>query len=406
MMRVTERAKRAALVLALTGAAAPVLAGTHVLDVGGGMDVAARGTGLNVGPDPTDPTQRNVRALLGGPPSYGIFFLRYRYNGLLGRNISVGGEFNTDTLSADVTAYDVGLPGITVAAFGRAEALLAGVNNNPIFDGETKADRGFGASYVLAGARTSYTTLGHLSVEAELAGRAWVFNPMPATQPHFRLPTPYASAEPRVRLKWLDAPRGREDLGLPRGLAMVLELGADIRALNEPWGGTTDEEPDPRNSLAQGAVAQRMVAAMVAGGRPLKRLQWYVTGNAGWGTGEDDITRTRVGGQNPYTVNMPGAAWGEFLAARYLAASVHAGVLAKPFLYVGVGLHGAAVDDPARKGDTDDVGVLRGLSTEIRVGFLKYFLLRAQVGGNMDVRRGNRTGALGAFVWVEAGLWI
>ncbi len=382
-------------------------AGTHVMEAAAGLDAAFTGSGLYLLGDLSDPSQRTPASLMSGPPKYGIFMVRYQYRGIAGRKVAAGVEVNTDTLSGDVWAWDVGVPGLGMGVFGRAEALLAGVNINHMRDGRNQTDRGFGASYAMGGARVSYTVLRYLTVEAEGAARAWVFNPMPGTDRAFRVPAPYVSAEPRVRFKWLGASNRRSQFGLTHGLAAVLEVAADLRALNKPWGGKRGSEPvDPRNNLAMGTVARRASAFISGGGRPLKGL--YLGGllQGGYGDGEDDITRTRVGGMNPYVVQMPGAAWGEFLCDRYVAATVTAGVVANPYLYVGGTLNGAVVNDPRRVGALDEPGVVRGASAEVRAAVLDLLLVRAQVGGNIDVTRPATRGAMGVFLWLEMGLWL
>jgi hypothetical protein len=49
----------------------------------------------------------------------------------------------------------------------------------------------------------------------------------------------------------------------------------------------------------------------------------------GWARGEDDITRTRLGGLNPYVVPLAGAAWAEWWVESYVALRAGAAVNAE-----------------------------------------------------------------------------
>jgi hypothetical protein len=389
--------------LALLFSSLPVHAGKNIVEGGLGFDAAFNDVGPL--PDTTTAEGRNKPlSSLTGPPSHGILFVRYKRIGLFRPNVGLGLEFNTDTLAADLSAWNVGLPGLSVGTFARAEALLAGVNINWMQDGLNKTERGFGASYGLVGGRVAYTVLQRLSFEFEASARGWFFNRMPGSAANLRVPKPFAAAEPRARIKWEGLTPDGHRLGLYTGLRGMLEIGADVRTNREGFGGFTDGKVESRNSDASTSlVPQRLSAQGFAGFRFFRMVWFQAVGNLGYGIHEDDITRTRVGGQNPYTVTMPGAAWGEFVCDRYAATSLYLGVRPMPLLYAGAGIHGAVVNDPGRVGHTDELGILRGISGELRMGFFGWGVLRLQVGGNADVKRPHGRGAMGAFLWLEIG---
>ncbi len=379
----------------------PARAGHIQVDVGGGFDAAFNDVGPL--PDPNAPGGFKPLGAITGPPSHGILFARYQHFGLWKRNLNVALEYNTDTLAAQLHVNNAGFTGLSVSLFARAEALLAGVNVNWMQEGKNRQERGFGASYVLGGGRVAYAVWQQLFVEVELAARGWLFNRMPQSASNLRIPAPFVTAEPRFRLKWEGARGDVHRMGMLEGVRVVGEVAADVRAFNKPFGGFTDGPVEKRNALAPGSVPHR-VALLAQAGTRLGRLLWFhAQGQLGYGNQEDDLTRARVGGQNPYTVNLPGAAWGEFVSERYAATSVGLGVRPMPLLFTGVTGHLVVVNDPQRVGALNEVALLRGISAEARVGLLGFGHVKFQVGGNVDVLRPHGRGAMGAFVWLELG---
>ena len=268
-----------------------------------------------------------------------------------------------------------------------------------------RRERGFTASYAQVGGRAAYTLFTRLTVEAELSGRAWAFTKVPGvSDPLWRIPTAFVTAEPRARLKWDGLTRDPGRLGLHTGLQGLLEVGVDLRALSTPFGGQRGGPYEARNNLPQGANPRRFLLRGSGGVNLLKVFWLQGSGEAGYGSEEDDLTCVRVGGMNPYTVTMPGTAWGEFLCERFAAAHLEAGVTPLQLLYIGMSGHLAVVNDPHRVGDLDDVMLLRGLAAEARVGLLGFGVVHVRAGGNSDVMRAGGRGGFGVFAWLE--MWF
>jgi hypothetical protein len=325
----------------------------------------------------------------------------WRHAGFFRPNVALGLEFNTDTLGAVLDAWNVGFPGLSLGVFGRTEALLALVSSAPVFSGVARRDLGFFASYAQAGARVAYTTLEHLTLEGEAAVRGWWFMRSLDSDKNLRLSRPFVAIEPRLRIKWVSLVPDEGRLGLYQGLALVLETGADLRSQTTPWGGLEGGPPDPRNALPADALPRRVLLTGRAA-MPVMRMGWLsARAEGGWGLDEDDLTRARVGGMNPYVVEMPGAAWGEFVTERFGAVHMELGLRPKGFLYVGVAGHAAVVNDPERRGAFDDVRILRGASVDARLSLFRVVRLMARVGGNIDVTRPQARGALGALLWAD-----
>ena len=65
--------------------------------------------------------------------------------------------------------------------------------------------------------------------------------------------------------------------------------------------------------------------------RPDWRIAPRAEIRAGWGLNQDPVTRTRLGGINPYVVPLAGAGWGEFWVEDYAAARVGGGFAGERF---------------------------------------------------------------------------
>lgn len=73
-------------------------------------------------------------------------------------------------------------------------------------------------------------------------------------------------------------------------------------------------------------TANNPIQPHVQGELKLRPDEWTVAPRvelrAGWGANQDDLSRTRAGGLNPYVVPLAGAAWAEFRVEEYAAARV------------------------------------------------------------------------------------
>src|SRR5688500_7677087 len=124
-----------------------------------------------------------------------------------------------------------------------------------------------------------------------------------------------------------------------------LEAGGDVRAFHQPFGGYQGEGPDPRNDVRNGEFPRRVSARGFAGVPIFKAFWLGLSGEAGYGADEDDLSRPVLGGMNPYSVTIPGAAWSEWRSERYAVGHAHFGVLPRPNLYVGLSGHLAVLND-------------------------------------------------------------
>lgn len=103
------------------------------------------------------------------------------------------------------------------------------------------------------------------------------------------------------------------DVPGPREIVEMTGVAGVYRGPGHAWVQGGMWGPDPAPSLTLEAVW-----------RPETTLAPVGELRAGWSHGLDDVTRTRLGGLNPYVVPLAGAAWGEWWVDTYAAARVGA----------------------------------------------------------------------------------
>ncbi len=252
----------------------------------------------------------------------------------------------------------------------RGQTPTAGLAPDYIVRGERWGRYGYSASYVTASLGVRGELGRHHTVRATLRGRRWFFGELGSTG-DIDLPTTRWVAEPRLSYTWWNV---RDDASIGsaarpmrrvRGLAAYVELGVDVR--DQASGAVVDDTDSAE--LGDGRWPGDTVVFMVRqelhhGAWLFGRTRWQLGEWAGWGVGEDDLTRARIGGtQTQYFVPLAGAPWGAFISGHYLVV--------QPSLRFGVGrdhelgVYGdvAALADLRRTGSLDDdaAGVVGGV---------------------------------------------
>jgi hypothetical protein len=103
------------------------------------------------------------------------------------------------------------------------------------------------------------------------------------------------------------------------------------------------------------------------------RVRLQLTERAGYGYGEDDLTRDRIGGMNPYVVSVHGLPWPAILSETYIAGelSLHTRIFGESELFVL--LDGAGIRDLERVSG-DNWGFVLGTAIGIDFRFGKWFV--------------------------------
>ncbi len=290
-------------------------------------------------------------------------------------------EFNTDTLTLRVEKpLDKWTYGLQV----RGEALIAGLLTDYYIGAENVPERTFQASY-LEVQTDAKRGVGDHYFSVSTALQRWFFQRVDASSTDLSLPPEtYVLKE---RLSWTywklaDDPswyeahrRGRRRI---RGLALGVEGGVDFRTQKQAWG----VPEDPRNDPERAIFTLRQWAAAGVEWTPGWRLQ--IRQWAGIGAGEDDLTRARIGGMNPYVVSVPGLPWASFLASRYAAAEISQAMKISNDVEIGFTGNAALVEDGDRVGDFDQFSTLLGTSAFVdwRSGDWQ---INAAIGASPDV---------------------
>ena len=259
----------------------------------------------------------------------------------------------TDTLEV---RYEPQLPHGRYFVAARGEALAAGLLISPWTNGAPDPGRALFASYVgLTGGYVRYLPASFYA-GAAASERLYFFSARSGTTVPVPDTTPLLSADGMVG-------RYTEDLHI------WARAGLDLQ-------GTS---PSPH-------AAVEAVYAPVAEGAKLAPI---IELRAGWGWKQTDLTRTRLGGLNPYVVPLAGAAWAEWWVERYAAG--RAGLLLRTrYTEIGAAVDAAAFNDT----------VATGFALLLR-GHLRRYFAEAAVGYAPWVPR--QEGISRASLWIEAG---
>ena len=314
----------------------------------------------------------NYAALAGGEAwlhgqqgGHGVFLLRADRTGGY-RDGHLGAEFNTDTfrLTFDRLRFWHGRLELGLRTAG--EAYYAGLLPDYYRAGTIDRGRGFWASYLLAEAGAKLKLPGQGSLELSTGARRWRFGAGRDTSPALALPADPWTWETRLRYTFwrlrdeVSLHQGQRLFPRVRGVALGLELGLDLRSAAAPWGarqGTAFDPVDERNDPAQAIL---LVRQWLRAGRQLRpRLRVQLGEWASWGRGEDDLTRVRLGGLNPYVVPLAGAPWAAYLASHLAAVSLSGQARVWREVEAGMFFDGAVLEDAQRTGHSGQ-GTLAG----------------------------------------------
>lgn len=264
-------------------------------------------------------------------------------------------EYNTDTLRVGLSDVPLGERtrlGVTLTG----EYAFAGLLVDHHVEGENQPERGFLASYVEGELWLKHHYPRSAWSELSVTGRRWFFARSDETDPALVLPPEAWVLSPTLRLGWWRlAPdagwRDRHRL-FPRlrGFAFGVEGGVDLRSAARPWGaiGPAFARPDPRNDPSAIIPRVRQWALLGVPLGPRARIE--IEERAGIGFGEDDLSRVRLGGQNPYSVPVPGAPWAAWLSDAFVAGRLSAPVEVARGVELGPTAAAVWLRDPERDG--------------------------------------------------------
>lgn len=283
--------------------------------------------------------------------------------------------YNTDTVVVGFEGMRFANGKIELSIVGKGEALLSGLLFAYRQQGERNSGRSFYGSYAQLMPSMKWHFAPRHSLELVTGVRQWFFGRMSSTDDTFVLPPNTFVFEPRLGYTYWDVKAGSEEWEAHRfypritGITVGVQLGLDVRSDRRAWGyDTGGGQTDPRNRPGMPVMmARQWMYAGVALGQ-WGRLQ--LEEHASWGHGEDDLTRNRAGGMNPYVIPLAGLPWATFLSERLVAgqASLHVKLGASAH-EAGVAVNGGAFNDPYRTGQLMSFGGAGGAEAFVDLRF-------------------------------------
>lgn len=285
----------------------------------------------------------------------------------VGKGIVAGGNlrlfYNTTKLHAGVERLTFAGGKLAFFGFVEGEAVISQLLNDYFQNGLRISEYGFKASYILVQPKLQWYPGDHQTLEVVLAARHWWFGTRDNTSLPNGVPPDTWVFEPRLGYNYwnIEVPSYEWEAHriFPRieGIAVGITGGLDVRSEVRPWG-LDDGRNDP------GKVMYNVSQWLRAGWQvtPLFRLQLDEWGNYGWR--QDDITRRRMGGVNPYVIPVPGLPWTGLISERLLAAQlgVHLKVKDSSQHELGILVGGGVFNDVDRVGSLSTYGGAGGLS--------------------------------------------
>jgi len=276
--------------------------------------------------------------------------------------------YNTDTIHLEIERIPLGKD-FELSVALRGEAIFAGILRQYYQQGLRVSNRGFNASYVVLLPKVQWHVADNHTIEVLTNVRRWFFGDH-NTDPDYALPPDAWVFEPRLGYIYWNVDSAGEEFRasklFPRieGVALGASAGVDVRSNVQHWGLASDDRNDPGKAIV--TLNQWLRAGWKTGER--FRLELQETFN--WGWFQDDITRMRVGGMNPYVVVVPGLPWTSNLSERLALAQLSGHIRPKKNKPQELGLlvSGGTINDPRRQGLLNEFGGIGGLAlfTDLR----------------------------------------
>jgi len=279
-------------------------------------------------------------------------------------------SYNTDTIHLAIERVPIGKH-FELSVALRGEIFFAGLLHQYYQQGLSRSELGFNASYVALLPKIQWHVADHHTLEVVTNVRRWFFGDND-TDPAYLLPVDAWVFEPRLGyIYWnIDSPgeEYRASKLFPRieGVAVGASVGVDVRSDVRSWGFVGDGRNDPTRAI------WTLNQWLRAGWKTGERFRLELQESFNWGWNQDDLTRMRVGGMNPYVVVVPGLPWSANISERLLIAQLSGHIRPKKNKPQELGLivSGGGINDPRRQGLLDDYGGVGGLAlfTDLRWG--------------------------------------
>jgi len=330
---------------------------------------------------------------LGG---HGAVLAGWKMSGLPGEAV-VEGWFNTETIQLGYYNRRLGSSNWRISAQLKGELQLAALLYDYYRNGVRIPENGFHASYFEAGTSLRSDFAPHHTAELTLRGRQWFFSDRDGeTGESFILPNDPLVFEPRLSYRFWNvdytthAADWLRPLARIEGVTFGIEGGVDLRSDTTAWGNEGDVRNAPDDLIAHGRQWLR------AGWRLSPGVRLQLAEAMRIGSGDDDISRERIGGSNPYVVPVHGVQWAAFMASDHLSTqlSLHGRVGGEHEL--GLAVDASALRDIDRVG-ADEFGLALGVGAFADLRWERWFL-EARFGYAPDIGWQNEPPQLSALI--------
>jgi hypothetical protein len=278
--------------------------------------------------------------------------------------------YNTDTVHVEIQRIPLA-KNLELWVGLRGELFFAGLLRQYYQQGLRVSNQGFNASYVVLLPKLQWHFAPNHTLEIQTNARRWFFGNH-KTDPAYVLPASTWVFEPRLGYIYWNVTSPSEEYRasklFPRiyGIAVGASAGVDVRSDVRAWGFVGDGRNDPTKAI------WTLNQWLRGGWKTSDRFRVELQETFNWGWHQDDITRMRVGGMNPYVVIVPGLPWSSNISERLAIAQLSGHI--KPKIdkpqELGVLVSGGTINDPYRQGSLNTFGGIGGLAlfTDLRWG--------------------------------------
>lgn len=270
--------------------------------------------------------------------------------------------YNTDTIHLEIERIPLGRS-FELSVALRGQLAFAGLLHQYYQQGREQSGLGFFASYVVLLPKIQWHLADYHTLEVVTNVRHWFFRDRD-TDPAYLLPPDSWVFEPRLGyIYWrIDSPgeEFRASKLFPRieGVAVGASAGVDVRSDTRAWGFVGDGRNQPEKAIWS------LNQWLRAGWRTNERFRLELQETFNWGWNQDDLTRLRVGGMNPYVLIVPGLPWSANISERVAIAQLSGHIRPKKDAPQELGLlvSGGTLNDPRRQGLLDTFGGVGGVA--------------------------------------------
>lgn len=305
---------------------------------------------------------------------HGYLLVHWRWHGL-GPSSRLDLSLSTDTLEASLSGLELS-DHLSAHASLKGEYPFGRLLPDYYRRGRRWPGREFNAGYLRAEVGLQASDGDAHFVDLTLRGRKWWFRRLERTSDALQLPEDLWAFEPRLSYTYWNVRSDRSQwqphhpFTRIRGLAVGARVGADWRSSSRAWGarGPPFSPIDPRNEPETPILTVRQWLEI---GWPLSTPVYLrLAESAAWGSGEDDLTRSRLGGLNPWVAPVAGLPWGSIVSGRYLTGRLGLRWTGWADHEFGIFVDGGGIADLRRTGalDTLDPAMGFGALADLRFG--------------------------------------